>query len=47
MTPSRPSVLSGVGERGGERTRRPRRMSSDPDIVEVITKDLIRKIRWR
>ena len=41
-----PSVLSGEGERrakdGG---RRGRRVSSDPDVVEVITKDLIRKIR--
>ena len=40
-----PSVLSGEGERGGEKTRRQRRVSSDPDVVEVITKDLIRKIR--
>lgn len=43
---TRPSVLSGEGERGGEeRGRRQRRVSSDPDVVEVITKDLIRKIR--
>ena len=39
---TRPSVLSGEGER---RQRRERRVSSDPDVMEVITKDLIRKIR--
>ena len=52
-TPSstRPSVLSGESERcgggggGGGGGRRGRRVSSDPDVVEVITKDLIRKIR--
>ena len=37
-----PSVLSGEGERGRGRGRR---VSSDPDVVEVITKDLIRKIK--
>lgn len=43
---TRPSVLSGEGERGGEeRGKRRRRVSSDRDVVEVITKDLIRKIR--
>lgn len=42
----RPSVLSGEGERGtGKTGRRGRRVSSDPDVVEVITKDLIRKIK--
>ena len=40
---TRPSVLSGEGERGGQ--RRQRRVSRDPDVVEVITKDLIRKIK--
>ena len=48
VTPSstRPSVLSGESERrGGGGGRRGRRVSSDPDVVEVITKDLIRKIR--
>lgn len=43
---TRPSIFSGEGERGGvEKGRRQRRVSSDPDVVEVITKDLIRKIR--
>ena len=37
-----PSVLSGEGERGRGRGRR---VSSDPDVVEVVTKDLIRKIK--
>ena len=41
---SGPSVLSGEGERGSG-GRRGRRVSSDPDVVEVITKDLIRKIK--
>jgi hypothetical protein len=33
---------SQVGKKAGGR----RRMSNDPDVVQVITKDLIRKIRF-
>ena len=36
------SAMSSAGSRRGVR----RRMSNDPDVVEVITKDLIRKIRY-
>ena len=46
LSVGRPSVLSGEGERGsGGRVRRGRRVSSDPDVVEVITKDFIRKLK--
>ncbi len=35
---------SQVGKKAGGRGRR--RMSNDPEVVQVITKDLIRKIRF-
>ena len=43
LSDGRPSVLSGEGERG--RGRRGRRGRSDPDVVEIITRDFIRKIK--
>ena len=39
------SPLGGSSSQVGKKTGR-RRMSNDPEVVQVITKDLIRKIRY-
>ena len=44
-----PSLGGGSSQVGGGKKKaggRGRRMSNDPEVVQVITKDLIRKIRF-
>lgn len=43
---SAPDLSSGGSGSGTNKRTAKRRMSNDPEVVQVITKDLIRKIRY-